>query len=144
MPNRRSAHDQQGANHDRRHDQERQVVRQPGDVPQRGQPRQDPLLRRQLAEMLDARGAHMPFETAVADFPADALNRQVPNGVYTPWHLLEHIRIAQAEVREGLVEYEIIPTRMDDIPEREERVFVGGGTAGGAPSIEKPAESKNW
>ena len=37
------------------------------------------------------------------------------------------IRIAQAEVREGLIEYEIIPTRMDDIPEREERVFVGGG-----------------
>lgn len=39
------------------------------------------------------------------------------------------IRIAQAEVREGLVEYEIIPARMDDIPEREERVFVGGGIA---------------
>ena len=37
------------------------------------------------------------------------------------------IRIAQAEVREGLIEYEIIPTRMDEIPEREERVFVGGG-----------------
>ncbi|MBP7705978.1 MAG: DNA-directed RNA polymerase subunit omega [Candidatus Aminicenantes bacterium] len=39
------------------------------------------------------------------------------------------IRIAQAEVREGLVEYEIIPARMDDIPEREDRVFVGGGIA---------------
>jgi DNA-directed RNA polymerase subunit omega len=37
------------------------------------------------------------------------------------------IRIAQAEVRGGLIEYEIIPARMDDIPEREERVFVGGG-----------------
>jgi DNA-directed RNA polymerase omega subunit len=37
------------------------------------------------------------------------------------------IRIAQAEVQSGLVEYEIIPARMDDIPEREERVFVGGG-----------------
>ncbi len=37
------------------------------------------------------------------------------------------IRIAQAEVRSGLIEYEIIPARMDDIPEREERVFVGGG-----------------
>ena len=37
------------------------------------------------------------------------------------------IRIAQAEVRMGLIEYEIIPARMDDIPEREERVFVGGG-----------------
>jgi len=39
------------------------------------------------------------------------------------------IRIAQAEVRSGLIEYEIIPTRMDDIPEREERVFVGAGLA---------------
>jgi DNA-directed RNA polymerase subunit omega len=39
------------------------------------------------------------------------------------------IRIAQTEVRSGLVEYEIIPTRMDDAPEREERVFVGGGLA---------------
>lgn len=37
------------------------------------------------------------------------------------------IRIAQSEVRNGLIEYEIIPTRMDEIPEREERVFVGGG-----------------
>jgi DNA-directed RNA polymerase subunit omega len=39
------------------------------------------------------------------------------------------IRIAQAEVRAGLIEYEIIPARMDDIPEREERVFVGAGLA---------------
>ncbi len=37
------------------------------------------------------------------------------------------IRIAQAEVRKGLIEYEIIPTHMDEVPEREERVFVGGG-----------------
>lgn len=59
------------------------------------------------------------------------------------------IRIAQAEVRDGLVEYEIIPTRMDDIPEREDRVFVGGGIgdeagegdslAGGALSDEADA-----
>jgi DNA-directed RNA polymerase subunit omega len=37
------------------------------------------------------------------------------------------IRIAQAEVRKGLIEYEIIPAGMDEVPEREERVFVGGG-----------------
>ncbi len=37
------------------------------------------------------------------------------------------IRIAQTEVRSGLIEFEIIPTRMDEVPEREERVFVGGG-----------------
>jgi len=39
------------------------------------------------------------------------------------------IRIAQSEVRSGLVEYEILPTRMEDIPERDDRVFVGGGIA---------------
>lgn len=37
------------------------------------------------------------------------------------------IRIAQTEVRSGLVEFEIIPTHMEETPEREERVFVGGG-----------------
>lgn len=37
------------------------------------------------------------------------------------------IRIAQTEVRSGLIEYEIIPAHMDEIPEREERAFVGGG-----------------
>ncbi len=37
------------------------------------------------------------------------------------------IRIAQTEVREGLIEYEIIPARMDDIPERDDRIFAGAG-----------------
>lgn len=49
------------------------------------------------------------------------------------------IRIAQNEVRSGLVEYEIIPTRMDDVPEREERVFVGGGIADEAGDADSPA-----
>ena len=40
----------------------------------------------------------MPFEAAVADFPDDAINRRPPNVEYTPWHLLEHIRIAQADI----------------------------------------------
>lgn len=39
------------------------------------------------------------------------------------------IRIAEAEVRAGLIEYEIIPERMDDVPERDDRVFVGAGIA---------------
>lgn len=36
------------------------------------------------------------------------------------------IRIAQTEVRSGLIDYEIIPSRLEDIPDREDRVFVGG------------------
>lgn len=49
------------------------------------------------------------------------------------------IRIAQAEVRSGLIEYEIIPPSMDDLPEREERVFVGAGIADEAGDSESLA-----
>lgn len=39
------------------------------------------------------------------------------------------IRIAQAEVKSGLIEYEILPERAEELPDAEERVFVGGGIA---------------
>jgi hypothetical protein len=55
-------------------------------------------VRRQLLELISARGAHMPFDAAVADFPDDAINRRALNVSYTPWHLLEHIRIAQWDI----------------------------------------------
>ena len=55
-------------------------------------------IRRQLIELLEAEGAHMPFEAAVADFPAAGINRPVPDSDYTPWHLLEHIRFAQVDI----------------------------------------------
>jgi DinB superfamily len=57
-------------------------------------------IRKQLIELLESKGAHMPFEAAVADFPAGAINRLVPESPYTPWHLLEHIRFAQADILE--------------------------------------------
>jgi hypothetical protein len=58
------------------------------------------IVRTQLIELVEARGAHMPFDAAVADFPVDGMNRVIPDGVYTPWHLLEHIRFAQADILE--------------------------------------------
>jgi hypothetical protein len=56
------------------------------------------VLRLQLAELLDGVGAHMTFDEAVADFPDDAINQRPPNVEYTPWHLLEHIRLTQADI----------------------------------------------
>ena len=56
-------------------------------------------MRRQLIELLEAKGAHLPFEAAVADFPTDAINRPLPDlPAYTPWHLLDHIRFAQWDI----------------------------------------------
>jgi hypothetical protein len=57
-------------------------------------------LRGQLAKLLDGVGARMPFDEAVADFPDDAINRRPPNVAYTPWHLLEHIRLTQVDILE--------------------------------------------
>jgi hypothetical protein len=56
-------------------------------------------VRRQLIELLAAKGAHMPFEAAVANFPTEAINRPLPDmPAYTPWHLLDHIRYAQWDI----------------------------------------------
>ncbi len=37
----------------------------------------------------------MTFEDAVAEMPAWAINQRAPNVEYTPWHLVEHLRITQ-------------------------------------------------
>jgi hypothetical protein len=55
-------------------------------------------LREQLDDLLRGGNAHMPFEEAVADFPAASMNTRFPNGTYTPWHLLEHLRLAQWDI----------------------------------------------
>ena len=37
----------------------------------------------------------MSSRNAVAEFPAWAINQRAPNVEYTPWHILEHLRITQ-------------------------------------------------
>lgn len=56
------------------------------------------ILRDELLALIDGRGAHMPFDAAVADFPDEAINRLPPNVSYTPWHLVEHIRRTQSDL----------------------------------------------
>ena len=57
----------------------------------------DPL-RVQLARALDWEEAHVGFDQAVADMPADKRGA-VPGGfAHSPWQLLEHLRIAQEDI----------------------------------------------
>ena len=58
----------------------------------------DQELRNQLVNMLTLRQAHMDFEDAVADFPAEHINTRPPNCEYTFWHLIEHLRLAQKDI----------------------------------------------
>ncbi len=60
----------------------------------------DRALRDHLLYLLRGGGAHLSFEKAVADLPAD-LRGALPKGLpHTPWRLLEHLRIAQWDIVE--------------------------------------------
>jgi hypothetical protein len=60
----------------------------------------DQVVREQLLALLIGGNAHMTFEQAVADFPAEHFNTKPINVTYTPWHILEHLRIAQWDILE--------------------------------------------
>ena len=55
-------------------------------------------LRQQLVNALSARQAHLLFESAIEGFPPDHYNAMPPNLPYSFWHLLEHLRITQADI----------------------------------------------
>jgi hypothetical protein len=58
----------------------------------------DAALRDELVQLLRGQSAFRILDHVVADFPADAMNRRPPNVPYTPWALLEHIRVGQNDI----------------------------------------------
>ena len=61
-------------------------------------------LRGQLRRMLEWEDAHVGFDTAVRDLPA-ALRGRRPAGLpYSPWELLEHLRITQRDILDFCVD----------------------------------------
>ena len=58
----------------------------------------DAAVREQLVARLKGRGAHMPFEEAIKDFPMEQINARFPNGTYGAWALVEHLRRTQADM----------------------------------------------
>ncbi len=58
------------------------------------------LIRDELPQMLQGGQAHMGFGEVIAHFPLDYINHTVPNVPYSPWHFVEHMRIAQWDILE--------------------------------------------
>jgi hypothetical protein len=58
----------------------------------------DTALRDHLASALAWGEAHTAFEGAVADLPGPLQGRTPPGLPYSPWQLLEHIRITQHDI----------------------------------------------
>jgi hypothetical protein len=61
------------------------------------------LLRKELLDLISGGEAHMGFEEAVADFPMEHINSKAPHTPYSCWHFVEHLRIAQWDVLEFIV-----------------------------------------
>ena len=58
----------------------------------------DRRLREHLVEVLRGGNAHMSFAEAVAEFPELHINTRPPRVAYTFWHLVEHLRMTQADI----------------------------------------------
>jgi hypothetical protein len=57
-------------------------------------------LREHLVNFLKGRGAHVDFDHAIADLPADARGGLPEGASHSPWDILEHLRIAQWDILE--------------------------------------------
>ena len=66
--------------------------------PDQSQTPADQILRREVLHLLRGGNAHMSFRDAVRSFPMEHINTKFPQGTYTPWHLLEHLRLAQWDI----------------------------------------------
>jgi len=60
----------------------------------------DEVVRQQLIVILRGGDAHLNFERAVSQFPFDYINRKASHISYSPWELLEHMRICQWDILE--------------------------------------------
>jgi len=56
--------------------------------------------REQLSRLLAWDDAHVGFDAVVADIPANLRATQPPGLPYSPWQLLEHLRITQRDILE--------------------------------------------
>ncbi len=58
----------------------------------------DDAVRAQLVRLLDWEDAHVGLEASLAGLPPAARGSQAPGFEHSPWQLLEHLRIAQADI----------------------------------------------
>jgi hypothetical protein len=89
----------------------------------------DQALRQHLLYLLQGGGAHLNFEQAVADLPAELRGVRAPGIPHTPWRLLEHLRICQWDILEFSRDPQHISPKFPD---------------GYWPDGDTPGESESW
>ena len=67
-------------------------------------------LRTHLVRAIDWEEAHVGFDQALAGLPADKRGALAPGFEHSPWQLLEHLRIAQADI----LDFSVNPSYVHD------------------------------
>jgi hypothetical protein len=57
-------------------------------------------LRQHLLDLLKGGNAHANFQDAIKDFPVEVRGKRPKGSPHSPWEVLEHMRIAQADILE--------------------------------------------
>jgi hypothetical protein len=60
--------------------------------------RHDVEVRSALVRMLEGRSAHAPFAESLLAFPRALAGKKPRGAPHTPWEVLEHLRLAQADI----------------------------------------------
>lgn len=61
-------------------------------------------LRRQLVKLLTGSEAHVDFDAAIENLPAELRGKRPKGTDHSPWELLEHLRIAQWDILEYAID----------------------------------------
>ncbi|MGB6686471.1 MAG: DinB family protein [Terracidiphilus sp.] len=60
----------------------------------------DKPLREHVIKLLAGGDAHVDFDAAIENLPAELRGKRPPGAEHSPWELLEHMRIAQRDILE--------------------------------------------
>jgi len=60
----------------------------------------DKIIREHLLSLLNGGDAHQDIDSAIDEIPAAVRGKRPTGSPHSPWELLEHIRIAQADILE--------------------------------------------
>ncbi|HWR17007.1 MAG TPA: DinB family protein [Terriglobales bacterium] len=87
------------------------------------------MIRTHLQYILNGDGAHADFNSAVKDFPEEQRGTRPQGASHSPWEVLEHLRIAQRDVLDGI-----------NNPNHVQPEFPSGYW----PTSQQPKSAKDW
>lgn len=75
---------------------------------------QKTIIKKQLLFLLRGGNAHTPIKRAINTFPGELINKRIENISYTPWQLLEHLRIVQHDIIQFILNSDYVAPKWPD------------------------------